>query len=313
MIIGTIPSAFVCAEELSEEDQYNPSIVKVTNEPTMPLRDEILLYSTGETVSKRDEWIKEVIEINESAYNQTITDVEENDDYYIFNFEPNPDLEDKIIMADGEEYINVQIDRILYVKPESAINNSDISPNSSVIPDVGGTAGSTKIVEYYGWSNGYKKYDEKSGLLGSIFDLLIGFVPTESVTVSWLLSLVFGSFVDTLTSNQFVKAESYNKYYYRNKAGCVYNTTLQGWLPIAHVGERRSFGWAWGTYKNSYGEPILKKASIKNANNSKNPTNYDSREKKNHYDDYSWIINKAKETQNTGGYWDCFAIVTTLY
>lgn len=308
MVFMVFP-ANVFAEDLNNDTQ----IVKTTNEPLMPSDEEMAPFSLNNNKSAREIWVDEVVRINEEAYGQSIANVEEDDNYYIFNFEPNPELEDKVVIIGGEEYVNVQIDRILYVKPESSINRSfEMSP-SAIIPDLGGSGGTTKIVEYYGWSNGYQKYQGKSGNFGSILNLLIGYVPTKSVLVSWILSEALGSIYNSLTSSTYVTAESYNKYYYRNKAGCVYSTTAKGWLPIAHVGERRSFGWSWGTYKNSSGEPILKKGTVKNANNSKNPTNQDSREKKPHYDDNTWIMNKAKETQNTGGYWDCFGIVTTLY
>lgn len=218
-----------------------------------------------------------------------------------------------MVVINGEEYKNVQIDRILYLKPESTIlSQSEISPSSTIISDPGGTNGSTKIVEYYGWSNGYVRYSGKTGIFKSVINLWIAYVPTATKLGSWILGEALGSLYNSFEKNKTITAESYNKYYYKNKAGCVYSKASKGWLPIAYVGERRSFGWAWGTYKNAYGEPIIKKAKTKNSNNSKNPTNYDSREKKAHYDDNSWIIKKAIETQNKGGYWDCFGLATTL-
>lgn len=310
IILTAISVSPVFADE--SNDSADDPIIVATNEPLMPFIQEITPFSLNNKYSvgySREVWVEEVIKINEEAYNQIIVSVEENDNYYIFNFKSNPELENKVVVIDGEEYVNVQVDRIIYTKPEYSLKISSGISLNALIRDTG-SGGTTKIVEYYGWSSGYQKYQSKSGKFGSILNLLIGYVPTKSVIVSWVLSEALGSVYKTLTSGTYVTAETYNKYYYRNKVGCVYNSIINQWLPVAHVGERRSFGWSWGTYINAYGEPIIKKGTVKNANNSKNPTNYDSREKKAHYDDNTWIINKAIETQYTGGYWDCFGIAT---
>ena len=294
----------ISADEISNSENSYDTFVKSTNEPMMPLeRNNLTLSSLN--FDARKIWVDQVTKINEETYNQKIESIEENENYYIFSFAENKELVNKTVTINGENYVNVQIDKILYLKPESRLMDSYNSSINRV------AAGSTKIVEYYAWSDGYLKYKDRSGILKSIADLAIGYVPTKSKLVSWVLGQAFGYLYDTFKDSTYVKAETYNKYYFRNKVGCVYHN-VSGWVPTAQVGERRSFGWSWGSYKNKDGEPmILEKGPVKNANYSKNPTNYDSREKKPHYDDNAWIMNKAKEAQSTGGYWDCFGIAYT--
>lgn len=280
----------LCFTINAETKKDKTDIVKITYEPEMPTKDNKL--------TRRSDWIKKVKEINESTYNQKIINIIEDDNYIIFEFEMNIESKNEIVYYDGVGYTSIQIDRVLYLKPES------------IIFKISSKSVSTKIVEYYGWNSDYSVYKTKSGQFGSIINLLIGYVPTQSVLVSWVLSEAVGSLYNSIVSTASVKAQTLNKYYYRNRCGCVYNSIVQGWLPVAQVGERRSFGWCYGWIPDEYGQPRLNIGPETLANNPTNPTNYHGREKKAHYDDDSWIINKAIETQNTGGYVDIYGICT---
>lgn len=286
--VTTIICFFCTTISAEQERDYN--VVKITHEPEMPKKED--------ENYKRSDWIEKVKEINESTYDQKISNVLEDEDYIIFEFEMNEESKYKKVVIDNIEYVNVQIDKIMYLKPESRLY---VTSSKST---------STKIVEYYGWSSGYSLYKKKSGQFGSIINLLIGYIPTQSVFVSWVLSEAVGDLYDSIVDSASVEAKTFNKYYYRNRCGCVYNSIASAWLPIAQVGERRTFGLCFGSVPNEYGEPIPVYGPETNANNSTNPTNYHGREKKSHYDDTSWIINKAIETQSTGGYADIYGICT---
>ncbi|MGN1344144.1 MAG: hypothetical protein ACI4U3_06150 [Traorella sp.] len=292
----------------------------ITNEPAMPiLQNNAYQVNSISTLNQREQWIETVTTIQEEAYNQKVKNVSENNNYIIFEFETNDNITSSNNIFESDEEITfteIQILNVYYLKPESSINqnlqnyNSGITTNSVVPSDPGGGS-TTKIIEYYGWSDGYVTYGKKSGILKSIMSLAIGYVPTKSVLVSWALGEAMGAAYDSLANNASVTSEIKNKYYYRNKAGCVYMANQ--WVPIAFVGQRRSFAWEWATAPNSYGEPILYKNESHNSTNSKDGSGYDAIEYKAHYNDNTWIINKALETKNNGGYYDCFAVLTNLY
>lgn len=292
----------------ANENEFS-RITNNTTEPMMPMLENshgIRTLSENDITQLRKEWVEEVITVTEKAYNQSVSDVFETDEYYIFEYDENEKLKNQIVEIDNVEYENVQIDRILYLKPEKA-------DTKSIVPDDGIGGSSFKIIEYYGWSSGYQHVAKKSGKYSSIANLAMSYLPIKSALVSWVLGEAVGSLISSVSNSANVTAETLNKYYYRNKAGSIYQSSTKVWAPIAFVGERRTFGWCWGTIPGSNGEPLLKYGKETIANNSKDPTNYHCREKKAHYDDNTWIKNKAYETRNTGGYYDCFAIATTVY
>lgn len=297
-----------------ETTETNMESFLITDEPAMPSLDSNVyqINSNSSTINQRGEWIEEVTSIQEETYNQKVINVTEDSDYIIFEFETNEDNTINDFDENYNEITGVQILRVSYLKPESTLsNNNTISPYASVPTDPE-SGSSTKIVEYYGWSSGYTTYDKEAGLYKSIYNLAISLVPTKSVLVSWVISEAMGSAFDIVTNNVYITAQTLNKYYYRNKAGCAYMNGA--WLPIVLIGQRRAFGWEWATMNNSDGEPIVYKNAVTNANNSKNPTNYDgSIEYKSHYNDDEWILNKVTATKNSGGYSDVFASVSNAY
>ena len=296
------------ANEKTDTSDINELLTTI--EPSMPvLNTREYQLNSASTLNQRSEWIDQVTLIQEEKYNQNVINVTENEDYIIFEFETN----ENVVSSKDNESIDIQIIQVSYLKPESNINNELVNENNKLsLLNESRSTYSTKIVEYYGWTNGYELYKTKSGIYSSIMNLFIQFVPTELQLVSWVVEEACGIISDEITANTYVEAQTQNKYYFRNKAGCVqFGTT---WAPIAYVGQRRSFGWCWATKTNEHGEPILYKNEVKDANNSKNPTNYDGDiEYRPHYNDNTWILQKAIETCEESGYVDVYGMVRNVY
>ena len=105
-----------------------------------------------------------------------------------------------------------------YLKPEATMSDDNVVSPSASVPSDPGEGTTKKIIEYYGWSSGYKAYDKEAGVYKSIYNLAISLVPTKSVLVSWVVGEAMGSAFDIITNNVFVTAQTLNKYYYRNNA-----------------------------------------------------------------------------------------------
>lgn len=292
---------------MAEEDELSISddaMNLITYESPMPIIDDQLRaneLSLNETykVSAREQWIEETKAINESVYNQEVDYIFEDSEYIHFVFKANDiEISNCELDPDNMQYTDFQVEEVAYLKPESATATMSTNANSY----------QTKIITYWGWSDGYTIVDSKEGIYKSIANLLITYCGPEQKAISWILGEVLGAGFDAIDVTKSARGESRNKYYYRNKYGAVYD--LNQWIPVAAVGEKRAFAWGWGTAKKSSGEPIPIVKNGKQADNTTNPTNYDYREKKAHYDDNAWIMSKAIETYGYGGYWDCYAIVT---
>lgn len=89
---------------------------------------------------------------------------------------------------------------------------------------------------------------------------------------------------------------------------------LQTFTPV--TSEKRipklSLKSAHGTETLSGGQPSVKQNGPKDTDNKYSPTDYDSIEKKAHFDD-AWIKQKAINVHQIGDYYDCFAEITTPY
>jgi len=250
--------------------------------------------------SLKNMWLSQVISYNETLYNQKVYKTVETGSTINLIFE------DDVIVTDYTEldeknmaYSDIKILSVEYLKPEIA---KDILSEPMSLPN--------KIITYYGWSNGYVTLGTKTGpTYLSIANLALTYTPISSKLVSWVVSEAVSEIFTSFDRNRPVTAETKNKYYYQNKAGAVYVSNQ--WLPVAYVGSRRSFAWSWASVYNYYGEPIVDQNGPKNGNNSTNPTNYDSIETKPHFYDNLWIVNKALETYQTGGYWDAFGLAYT--
>lgn len=315
LLLGS--SVTVSAQE-SPETNGQLSIDLETNELPIPTIEErnmryiqipYLLNSEESLNSLREQWIEQTIRINEEHFEQKSNTWYETEDYYIIEFEPKQIItENKELDRESLETTEVSVMSIEYLKPESSLNK-----HSDKLALQGVAAQSTlptKIISYYAWSNGYYTVGSKSGnTFASIANLALAYTPIKSKLVSWIVGEAVGSLFNSFDQSKPVQAEAHNKYFYLNKAGSVYKANT--WLPVAHVGSRRAFAWSWATVRTSQGEPIVRQNGPKNGNGLLPPTNYDSIEYKTNFNSNTWIINKALETHNIGGYWDCYAIAYT--
>lgn len=283
----------------SEEKIQSDGVV--TTEKSIPeIRTRNIKQNETLSSPERKEWLNETIKINENAYNQKVSSIEETYNEIIINFHVDDFvLKDQELDSNDITCTEMQVKSVEYTKPESEETNS----REVLYP--------TKIITYVGWSDGYYTMGSKSGILSSIVNAIIAFTPISSKTVSWIIGEATGYAISSLDNGKTSKAESKNKYFYMNKVGCV--NISNRWYQIAYVGSRRSFAWSWATVYTKGGQPIIKQNGPKDGNSDTNPNNYDSLEVKPHYYENAWIRQKAIDAHQTGGYFDCFAAVSTPY
>lgn len=283
--------------EINEKELEAISSDYVTYEDPMPVIDTQLnssLVSSSETrrLPERQKWIDDTIVVSEQIYNQEIDYVTEDQDYIRFVFKPNDFvILDQKLDSSNVQYTEFQIDEVAYLKPEA---KGIYDPDKL----------QAKIITMWGWSNGYYVVDEKTGIYNSIANVFLTYCGPKEKLFSWILGEALGYTFSSIDKNKSATGECRNKHYYKNKWGSIYNGSV--WAPTAAVGEKRSLAWAWGMAHKESGEPVPNIFPAKQANDTTNPTNYDHREKKPHYDDDQWILNKAKETYGYGGYYDCY-------
>lgn len=259
-----------------------------TSEDPMPL---VISGTSKFSIAKnnsRQSWVEEVTEILEVATNQTIERIVETENYISLYFEVvEMESSKKTLDPSNLDLTKPIITVVHYLKPESKLLESSTTSTTSSYQ--------TRIYEYYKWSNGYYKIGSKSGVFNTISNVLIAYSPIVSKTVQAILGEVASYFINAVDKSKTVTAETYNKYYYHNKVGQVYNNKI--WMSTAYVGSRRTFIKVWSTYFDKAGQP----KSINYENNgypSSNPTNYNSIEKKSYYDNNTWIMNRAIQALN---------------
>lgn len=307
----------------AEESSQSIESFGQTDEPSIPIgqlsfRGKDDLYTTSESLNeKRKEWLNQVVTYNEKYYNQNVEKVVEDNEKYVLYFEPkemndNYTINEKDLV--GVEKIEIDdwgVYKIEYIKPESVNLKTDYQTNSSVT--VGGTTYDYKLTYYYAWSNGYYRIAKTSwtSYLEIGASVLMAFTNVTNILVSVVIDRALASAFSAMDQGKPITAETYNKYFYMNKVCSVKPSNSSTWYPTCQIGLRDSFGWCWSTYQKSTGEPILAKQPNPKQANGTPPTNYDSMEKKPHYDDTNWMINKAIEKINQGGYADVYATCTT--
>ena len=307
----------ISADEVEEETSF-----PVTVEPSMPRVDSSNINQQSQTVnnelrSQRMQWLAEVVEYNEYLYEQTVENVVEDNEKYTLYFEPK-DIESVTTVYDyeleGVEEIELEkwgVCKIEYIKPEAI--SEEIGPvgdelNSSITID--GTSYEYKFTYYYAWSSGYYKIAKTSwtSYLSIGASVVMSFTNIKNILVKTVISRALSTVFSAMDQSKPITAETYNKYFYMNKVCSVKPASASMWYPTCQIGLRDAFGWCWSTYQKSTGEPIVaKEPNPKNANATP-PTNYDSQEKKSHYDDGLWMARKAVEKMTTGGYTDVYAI-----
>ncbi len=279
------------SNDTDKRNEFTEQGLPASHEPPMPqiaidiseLSNEEVEACIAEITAERSLWANLVIQESEEFYGQTIKSVYETDDYYVFEFYPkNYGAEPKNI-PDSSGIISVQ-----YLKLES-VTGREIKNYNTRYENY-----DTKIITYYGWSNGYVNYKSKTKQFIDFAGIVIGFVPTSSRYASTLQLLAFGgTLYNSIADSVPVTTQTLYQSYYQNKVGSVYISGL--WQNTAYVGSRRCFGWSWSCYTMASGmasDPYF--TSQTTPNSESNPTNYDGNiEKKSHFDDNTWIMNKA--------------------
>lgn len=264
------------------------SPVIATNEKPIPDR---ILYKDSTTFNvAKIEWVNSAIEVNEMAYGQKVIKWYEDENFITFEFDDNgskvQNRENETGMNDISEF---QVYKIEYLKPGSTLAM---------------TTYSTKIVYYYTWSDGFYTIDSKSGVsFASIANVLMLYTKFTSKLVSWVVGEATGVLFAQIDQSRPVTAETKNKYFYLNKTGAVYIAGV--WLPRVYIGSKRAFAWSWTLAFSEYGEPLVLQNGPNNGIGMP-PWNYDSIEKKNHYDDETWILNETQLRAFSYAYVDVF-------
>lgn len=328
VLLLCLSSVDVKASDDNEEEVSSRGSFIVSSEPSMPTifidRSGLKKDGNGKYLKDaRSKWIAKVIVYNESVYNQKVIDVQEDDDSFNLFFEPknhvtiNNYINDNVINSPEEinsELWDVRL--IKYIKPESMWHyNSAESESKTSSLLASGTNYDTKFTYYYAWSNGYYKVVKKSfsSYISIAADAMMAYTTSGmNAAVAWVISQAAHGVLSSFDHSLAITAETYNKYYYENKVCSVKTSGSTFWYPTCQVGRRLCFGWSWSTAHTSTGEPIILKGNAKNGNGLP-PTNYDGpAQKKPHFNDNSWMINKAVETMHTGGYADVYAICTNV-
>jgi hypothetical protein len=285
--------------EIKADTTYNEksnlinSPVVITKENPMP--DERNITELEVFKEEMDSWIDSVIRINETAYNQKVNRWYEDENFVTLEFSENETrFQNTVNESDQDDVTEFQIHKIEYLKPNATIAK---------------TTYATKIIYYYAWSTGYYLMDRKSGTsFIAIANLLMTYTNTSSKLVSWVISEATGIAFNQIDQSRPITAETKNKYFYLNKTGAVYISGV--WLPRVYIGSRRAFAWSWTLSYSKYGEPLVHENGPKNGIGMP-PSNYDSIEKKNHYDDETWILNETQLRAFSYAYVDVYYQSTT--
>ena len=285
------------ASEASAKFGISPD--SITLETAMPQIVQPYGLSQEALVSPaRAQWVQDTAKYLENVYEQPFSHIEESEDFITFYFDVQENSETNQLSISPEEldnkevyddqevpYYDDQVYMVQYVKPESALAS---------------TTYSTKFVYYWGWAEKYQLLDS-SPSAGTIFNVsssvmlmaLAGAVtPLQSVVLT-AFQMTISEFISAYSSSVSVLGKTYANYYFMNKyAYVLVNGT---WLPGCVVGSRRGFNYCSGGYVTSGGQTVWTEITGKVGYPDNNPTNYDTLDKKPHYDDNTWLINKAIE------------------
>lgn len=295
----TLPLELLQERVSTVSAQYGKSADRITSETAMPqIAQPYSLSKETITSPSRAQWVEDTAKYLENVYDQPFSHTEESEDFITFYFDTQEsaetnqlsisaeDLSDKEVYDDQEiPYYDDQVYMVQYVKPESALAS---------------TTYSTKFVYYWGWAEKYQLLDS-SPSAGTIFNIsssvllmaLAGAVtPLQSVILT-AFQMTTSEFISAYGSYVSVLGKTYANYYFMNKyAYVLVNGT---WLPGCVVGSRRGFNYCSGGYITSGGQTVWTEITGKVGYPDNNPTNYDTLDKKPHYDDNTWLINKAIE------------------
>lgn len=279
---------------------FNTDNVYSTENPmptisNMDLKQAPDLSTNSRFLPSRRNWIAETTVYLESLYEQAVCNVQETPDYIVFWFDSDAELNDyssfplfdkaSVNTIEKEtEGVQGYVLKVEYLKPESSLTKSSLE---------------TKIVYMWGWSNGLIRLDA-SPSAGTVFNvsssvmlmaLAFQLTPLQSIVLT-AFQMTASEFISAYGASRPVRGETYANYYYQNKIACAY---VQGaWLPGCEIGSRRGFNGSLAGYKTDAGQWVMDKWKMpKIGYPENNPTNYESIEKKSHFDDNAWMMNYA--------------------
>ena len=268
--------------------------------------------STSKSYLSREVWIEDTTEYLETFYGQSVSNVSEDENYITFYFSSNnssdkaerylnkPALE---LSKESVPNINGEILKVEYLKPESSLASSTLS---------------TKIVYMWGWSDGLIRVDSSpdAGVaFNSASSIALAYFGKQLGTLRSIVLTCFqltaSDFISLYGETRLVRGETYENCYYQNKIACAY--VNGNWLPGCEIGSRRLFHGSLAGYKTNAGQWIMDKWTQPQVGRPENnPTNYNDIQKKNHFDDNQWMMNRAIEyytTVDAEKYIDIFANV----
>lgn len=309
-VASTLVTPAFASDNLSTAE-VNDCVQRFSTEQPMPMMpDETSLqsYIAGKETSSaslaRATWKENTANYLENFYSQDIVRVKENENYITFWFDGHDNTVNSLSLLEEEpQSVAGQIMKVEYLKPESSYSSSAMS---------------TKIEYWWGWSDGLVRLDSSSSA-GTAFNVASTVALTcLSGKTKTLLSIVLSAFqlntsefISRYGSTRPVKGETYANYYYQNKIAYAY--VYGSWLPGCEIGSRRGFNGSLAGYKTNAGQWIMNKWNQpKVGSPENNPTNYDSIEKKKHFNDNQWMINQAIKyytVNDTELYADIYATV----
>lgn len=285
-----IVPVFASDNNVSEVATLAPSASSETAMPKLSsVADSLLMVENTMNDSIRREWVANTKLMLESSYDQQIAQICEDQNYITFWFEPNTSalhiqpVNDEILDAEPE-CVDGQLLKIAYIKPESVYAGSNMN---------------TKIEYWWGWADGYVHIDS-SPSVGTAFNVastvILALLSNKTTTLTSILlsglQLSASEFISAYGSQRPVRGETFANYYYMNKIAYAY--VNGSWLPGCEIGSRRGFNGSLSGYRTDAGQWIMDgwKRPDDGVPES-DPRNYDSIDKKKHFDDDSWMINQA--------------------
>lgn len=249
------------------------------------------IHTREDVETYRSDWEKQLEEI--------ITEV---NGYFVSGQFRNAPL-GQIISESTIPNINGEILKVEYLKPESSLASSTLS---------------TKIVYMWGWSDGLIRVDSSpdAGVaFNSASSIALAYFGKQLGTLRSIVLTCFqltaSDFISLYGETRLVRGETYENCYYQNKIACAY--VNGNWLPGCEIGSRRLFHGSLAGYKTNAGQWIMDKWTQPQVGRPENnPTNYNDIQKKNHFDDNQWMMNRAIEyytTFDAEKYIDIFANV----
>ena len=301
ILIAVVTMTVNLGSSIFADDVEEASSFFMTSEPTMP---ELTSTSKIGDSYSRSQWVEDVIEYNEQYYSQEVVNWYETENSYVFEFGPR-DISTVMSNASVSDDIYLGIHMIEYIKPESDLT---MTVNSTTYVD--------KFTYYYGFSGSYTSIDSKYRTTYQVFKTLtINIASTVSKTAGTLMEIVTGVAEATFDLARPASLKTYNQYMYYNKVCSVKPSNGTTWFPTCQIGKRYAFTKEIHSVYHSNGyldEDTTYTYEWDGYSVPPRSGQYAEVLTKSHYDDGRWMIQKAIETINTGGYVDVYGLATNV-